>query len=435
MNITPRSVIFITFTASLLPLLPARGEGILLPGDPRIGCWRNVEDETSFLRIETDKITFARSGCLRIGTLHDAHESNLAFLLMGSWSSLSTVCKHGVLITKKEGTTRNREEKHVFCRMDAWLEELELTVHAFPHPEGLLSDEKENIQKALRIMEEESLPTEASTGEPGSIPESNAANGKSLKKIVQRVGWIDAERFGFEASAAAVRMGYRSEDVGLMLGALPFIEKDVAAKRFADPEVFAVFYDRLQLLLGKPQKYGTQTERMDGKRLVLVLEDPARVDEYRRQIGLKALVQDEIRSNWKASDVKAKTFRYKVRKAVIVMDASAASKGKGILDKFKKAFGDPAAESEAIDELEGMGKDGVVAALNFMTTDINHLSEDGAQMGSAIFGFITRKSLELWSIGNEFNYGVFESSEEKWNAITEMKLKILEKDKAYKIKE
>jgi hypothetical protein len=56
-------------------------------------------------------------------------------------------------------------------------------------------------------------------------------------------------------------------------------------------------------------------------------------------------------------------------------------------------------------------------------------------MGTVVFQYIARKCRELWTIENEFNYGSFEGGEENWNAITEMKLKILEKDKAYKIKE
>jgi hypothetical protein len=213
--------------------------------------------------------------------------------------------------------------------------------------------------------------------------------------------------------------------------------------------------------LAKADKEREDAEKKKAKNKVEAIPEggyqtPAPKDKYKKpdkdtaapgeQVGkdgkIKELEDDKEtkgeeteRSTWKNEDAKAKTWRFKVRKAVIIVDSSASSKAKGILEKIKKNYEDPTATDEAITELEGMGKDGVVAALNYMTTDINHMSEEGGQLGTVIFGYVIRKSQELWSIENEFNYGAFESGEEKWNAITEMKLKILEKDKAYKIKE
>jgi hypothetical protein len=159
------------------------------------------------------------------------------------------------------------------------------------------------------------------------------------------------------------------------------------------------------------------------------------VDEYRRKIGLKPLVQDEIRTAWKNSDAKAKTLRYKVRKGLFALDPAAESKGNAACIKVRESSENPAGEREAIDDLEAMGKDGVVAALNFLTADIDWKTEAGKMTGTILYDMIQRKARELWGIEIEFTVGAFESNEEIWTAITEMKLKILEKDKAYKIKE
>ncbi|GEM_PF-2757856 len=136
--------------------------------------------------------------------------------------------------------------------------------------------------------------------------------------------------------------------------------------------------------------------------------------------------QETIRTKWKQADVKDKVKRWRVRKARIKLDSSTTSKAERILNRFKEVFGDPAGEREALEELAGLGKDAIPAALNFLTTDINHMNQDEAMMGSQLFNMIRDKAVEIWNYENEFNYGMFESGKERWNAIIEMKMKCLE---------
>jgi hypothetical protein len=79
-----------------------------------------------------------------------------------------------------------------------------------------------------------------------------------------------------------------SSDLGLMLAALPYVERDLRDAGYS--ESYALLFDRLQVMQGKPQRYGTQMARLpNGEAIVLPVEDLESVDERRRSIGLPPL--------------------------------------------------------------------------------------------------------------------------------------------------
>ena len=68
-------------------------------------------------------------------------------------------------------------------------------------------------------------------------------------------------------------------------------EKDVKAKRL-DGGAYALLYDRLQLMLGEKQRYGSQIGAgPDGLTVMLPLEDKSKVDQLRKEMGLEPLAQ------------------------------------------------------------------------------------------------------------------------------------------------
>jgi hypothetical protein len=110
-----------------------------------------------------------------------------------------------------------------------------------------------------------------------------------LKALVSEVGWIDVERFGYAASNAAFSIAHHSSDLPLMMAALPGVEKDAFAGR-TEREDYALLFDRVQLALGRKQRYGTQIGfDVANHALVLPLEDPARVDALRRSMDMMPL--------------------------------------------------------------------------------------------------------------------------------------------------
>src|SRR5262249_36922372 len=77
--------------------------------------------------------------------------------------------------------------------------------------------------------------------------------------------------------------------IPLMMAALPLIEQDMKAKRL-DGKPYAMLFDRLQLELGKKQKYGTQLGANGrGDMVLMALEDRKNEDAFRQAIGLTPL--------------------------------------------------------------------------------------------------------------------------------------------------
>jgi hypothetical protein len=127
---------------------------------------------------------------------------------------------------------------------------------------------------------------------------TDADNTAALKKLIAEVGWLDVERFGEQASAAAILIVLHSGDIPLMAAALPRIEVDAAAQRI-DGGLYAKLYDRLALNLGRKQRFGTQHTVLlvngvvAGKKKTQPIEDVAKVDQYRAEVGLPPLPADE----------------------------------------------------------------------------------------------------------------------------------------------
>lgn len=113
-----------------------------------------------------------------------------------------------------------------------------------------------------------------------------------LLELVKEFGWIDVERFGVEASSSAFLIVQHSGHIPMMRAALPAIEEDVKAKKLGSAAPYALLYDRLALQLGGKQRYGSQTCRdAHGDQVVRPLENPGKVDDFRKELGLVPLAE------------------------------------------------------------------------------------------------------------------------------------------------
>ncbi|HEY0553279.1 MAG TPA: DUF6624 domain-containing protein [Thermoanaerobaculia bacterium] len=116
-------------------------------------------------------------------------------------------------------------------------------------------------------------------------------NREYLKALIQEVGWIDIHRFGDEASGNAIVLAKHSRDLSLLMGILPFVERDFSGQD-KDNVIRAILYDGLQIDLGRKQRYGTQLGvDAEGQPMVLPLEDAAKVEQFRKEIGLPPLAE------------------------------------------------------------------------------------------------------------------------------------------------
>lgn len=126
-----------------------------------------------------------------------------------------------------------------------------------------------------------------------SIADRIAVNRKIFRQflgLLRNEGWIDAQRFGVQAASDASVLAKHSNHLPLLAAVLPLVERDLGHSEDTS-QVFAIFYDEAQIELGRKQRYGSQLNTdARGEPFVLPLEDPDRVGELRRSIGLPPLV-------------------------------------------------------------------------------------------------------------------------------------------------
>jgi hypothetical protein len=119
--------------------------------------------------------------------------------------------------------------------------------------------------------------------------EIDTKNIQQLKKIIQLIGWPTKKLVGEKASRGAFLVAqHAANDLPFMEEALGYIEIEYKKKQ-VPPLNYAMIYDRVEMLHGRPQKYGTQFLRAaDGCRPHKLIK-AEKVDEYRAQMGLDSL--------------------------------------------------------------------------------------------------------------------------------------------------
>lgn len=114
-----------------------------------------------------------------------------------------------------------------------------------------------------------------------------------MKALVERHGWPTISRVGKQASGEAWLLVQHAE-VEFQEQCLPLLRAAVEAQD-ADPKNLAYLEDRVNMYRGRPQRYGTQFKFGPNGLEVHTLEDPARVDEWRAEIGIGPLAEYEAR--------------------------------------------------------------------------------------------------------------------------------------------
>lgn len=109
-----------------------------------------------------------------------------------------------------------------------------------------------------------------------------------MKEVVTLIGWPTISKVGSEASHAAwLLVQHADHDVTF--------QKECLALMKATPESeverhdIAYLEDRTRVNSKQPQLYGTQFDVVDGTFISMPIEEPERVDERRRQMGLGTL--------------------------------------------------------------------------------------------------------------------------------------------------
>lgn len=158
----------------------------------------------------------------------------------------------------------------------------------------------EELRRRLLEMSEEDQRVRselAATGElfDGYAPrmeEVHRRNAAALEAVIQRHGWPGRSLVGADgAQAAWLVLQHAIGDPALQRRCLPLL-REAAARGEAEPAQAAFLEDRISFFERRPQRYGTQFDWDENGRLSpWLIEDPERVDEYRRSVGLEPLAE------------------------------------------------------------------------------------------------------------------------------------------------
>lgn len=115
------------------------------------------------------------------------------------------------------------------------------------------------------------------------------ANTDWMKETMKKYGYPGYASVGRDGEQAAFAIIQHADgDLEFQKQALELLRRAVEAKD-APPASLAYLTDRVLVAEGKPQIYGTQTQIINGKITVNLIEDEANVDRRRAQIGLEPL--------------------------------------------------------------------------------------------------------------------------------------------------
>lgn len=247
-----------------------------------LGAWQ-LQGGADVVLIEADRLVVWQDGKLRVlGVL--SYESGWLTVrrsgLPERWHALT----QGRTLVLEQG-----DVPHAFERLATVPDAVQLAPAALPAPAVLTPERIAVIQQELasRLQaDQQALKSVAVEKE-----RVGSENMRYLRSLTQEVGWIDVDRFGSRTSYAAAILAKHGGDLRLLLAALPWIEKDFKHAG-VDAQAFAIVYDSVQLDLGRKQRFGTQIRGAGGgKPFVLPLEDPERVDAFRKEIGLPPLAE------------------------------------------------------------------------------------------------------------------------------------------------
>lgn len=128
------------------------------------------------------------------------------------------------------------------------------------------------------------------------MAKNDSINLKKIKPILDKHGWLGEDVVGDQGSDA-IFLVIQHADLATQLKYLPLL-RDAVKQGKALPARFALLEDRVCLIQGKKQIYGSQIMRNNktGKYYVQPLEDPENVDKRRAQVGLSSI--KEYVSQW-----------------------------------------------------------------------------------------------------------------------------------------
>jgi hypothetical protein len=140
----------------------------------------------------------------------------------------------------------------------------------------------------------ESLPREHDMQQWTRIVEQvDRANTAWLREIIAEFGWPGHQLVGVEAAHAAWLLAQHAP-LDLQEECLLLLE-DAVSRDDASRQDLAYLMDRVLMLRGQPQVYGTQYLERDGILTLWTVEEPGGLDQRRAALGLEPEAQNRAR--------------------------------------------------------------------------------------------------------------------------------------------
>ena len=135
--------------------------------------------------------------------------------------------------------------------------------------------------------------------------EIDLKNGLRVQQIIDAYGWLGIDDIGEDANETLFLCIQHINELTVQTKYLPLLREAVKQGN-AKGWHYAFLTDRILMNQGKPQVYGTQTITSNNKVFIVPLENPDKVDELRKEIGLAPLnnYMQDFGSEWSLDSYK-----------------------------------------------------------------------------------------------------------------------------------
>lgn len=146
------------------------------------------------------------------------------------------------------------------------------------------------VEEDRRVRAELAATGELYQGYAPRMAEVHQRNAQQLEAIIQQFGWPGKSLVGEEGAAASwFILQHAIGSPELQRRCLPIVQEAVVRGE-AEPAHMAYLQDRICFYERRPQRYGTQFDWDEhGQMSPWTLQDPERVEEHRRTVGLGPL--------------------------------------------------------------------------------------------------------------------------------------------------
>ena len=148
----------------------------------------------------------------------------------------------------------------------------------------------ENLAAYLPRIDEGANFWDVNFSPPGNeqMQELDRLHHEQLLRLIDTTSWPRASDIGARQAKAVFLLISHTMEEATIAHFVPLLRKSCLAGE-APWLYYATLYDRLQVIRGRPQRYATQMNTSTSAPTYFPVEEPARVNEWRQELGLRRL--------------------------------------------------------------------------------------------------------------------------------------------------